>query len=469
MRKCGIAVVIISFFLINNFCFANQNKRIIKVVTSPDYQPFSFYKDGKLSGLEIDLLSLIEKNSDFKFEIHTIDFNGIIAGVNSGKFDMAISGISKTASRMKNVDFSVDYYSNKISIISKKNTGEFINIVDLSGKIIGVQSGTEAEKLLNEKFNNSETEIISISNNSSLISMLESDKIEMIVADKFFIDSIIANLANIFSSVIKRENGEEIIVNFAIIFNKKFEYSQQISSIVSELIANGEIDKLKNKWLIQNKKNELDLVKRYLWVCSGAIYTLSYTVFAFILSFFISLFLTFARYSDIKLFKMFVSIYVSIIRGTPLLLQLSILYFIIPQIFKINLSVFNACVAALAINSSAYLAEIFRSGVQSIHYSQFEIAINLNFTKLQMYRDIIIPQVLKRNVPNFLNEIISLIKESSIVSFIGGVDIMKRANIVAMEKYDYFGPLLVAGFTYYIISFSLEMLVKVVEKRNFAI
>jgi len=157
--------------------------------------------------------------------------------------------------------------------------------------------------------------------------------------------------------------------------------------------------------------------------------------------------------------------YVSIIRGTPLLLQMSFVYFGLSKILGVNLSVFTSAVIALSFNSAGYVIEIIRSGIRAIDAGQFDACKSLNLSKYQAIKDIYIPQVVHNIFPALINEFISIIKESSIVSIFGGFEIMKRTNLVIAEYYSYFTPLVVAGLSYYIMTFSLELLAHWWEKR----
>ena len=175
--------------------------------------------------------------------------------------------------------------------------------------------------------------------------------------------------------------------------------------------------------------------------------------------------LTLMIYSGNKLLFYIARSYVSIIRGTPLLLQMSLVYFGLSKFTGINLSVFFACVIAMSLNSAAYLTEIIRSGVRSIDAAQFEACKSLNIPKYLAIKDIYIPQVVHNIFPALINEFIALIKESSMASVLGGYEIMKNTNIVIAEYYSYFTPLIVAGISYYIMTFTLEMFAHWWEKR----
>jgi len=158
--------------------------------------------------------------------------------------------------------------------------------------------------------------------------------------------------------------------------------------------------------------------------------------------------------------------YVSIIRGTPFILQLSFFYFAVPNALNIKLSVFSAGVLTLGLNSAAYIAEILRAGIQSLPKGQFEAAKTLRIPAWPMWKDIILPQVIRNVFPALTNEMISLLKETALVSTIGGMDLMRRAQSVAAEQFTYFAPLCIAGIYYYALVLLIETISKKIEKRG---
>lgn len=156
---------------------------------------------------------------------------------------------------------------------------------------------------------------------------------------------------------------------------------------------------------------------------------------------------------------------VSIFRGTPLLVQLSVFYFATPQLTGYKISAFEAAILSFSLNSGAYIAEIIRAGIQAIDKGQFEAAQALGLSHMTTMRFIILPQAIRNILPALVNEFISLLKESVIVSIIGEMDLLRRANIVAAEKYIYFEPLILIAVVYYALVTVLTFFMHRLEKR----
>lgn len=176
--------------------------------------------------------------------------------------------------------------------------------------------------------------------------------------------------------------------------------------------------------------------------------------------------LSMLKMSKIKPLSWIASIYIEIIRGTPLLLQLYVFYFVVPNAIKfIDLSEFTSVALALALNSAAYVAEIIRSGIQSVDRGQSEASRSLGLTKRQTMWRIIFPQAIKNILPSLCNEFIMVVKETSLAStfFIG--DLMTQYKVINGITYLAFEPLLIIGVIYFVLTFLLSKLVGVYERR----
>lgn len=156
----------------------------------------------------------------------------------------------------------------------------------------------------------------------------------------------------------------------------------------------------------------------------------------------------------------------SFLRATPLMLQLSFVYFSIPTLTGVRLNILSAGIITFSINSSAYLAEIMRAGIKSIPQGQFEAAKALKIQKFYLWKDIILPQVIRAISPALVGEIIALLKETALISTIGGMDIMRMAQIQAAEQFTYFVPLCMAGIYYYGLVLLIEWVGKKIEQRG---
>lgn len=202
------------------------------------------------------------------------------------------------------------------------------------------------------------------------------------------------------------------------------------------------------------------------YIIKGIVVTLEIAAVACILGFILGVLLSLVKLSGIKPLKWLADFYTSVFRGTPLVLQLIIIYMGIPQMFpEVKIDPMPAAILAFSLNSAAYISEIIRGGIMAVDKGQSEAAQALGVSYASMMKDIILPQALKNIIPALMNEFISLTKESAIVTVIGALDVMRRAYIVGGATFHYIEPLLIAGVIYYIIVLVLSYAGKLVEKR----
>lgn len=208
-----------------------------------------------------------------------------------------------------------------------------------------------------------------------------------------------------------------------------------------------------------------ELINNIYFIAQGTIVTLQYSVLSVFFGLIIGVFLSILKVGNNNIGRIIANIYTSIFRGTPLLIQLSIIYLALPQIFGIRLNVFSAGILAFSLNSGAYISEIIRAGISSVDNVQFEASKVLGISKFNMMKDIIMPQAIRNILPALINELINMLKESAIISFLGEYDLMKRAQIVAIEQYTYFFPMITAACCYYIMVTLLTYLATILERK----
>jgi polar amino acid transport system substrate-binding protein len=201
------------------------------------------------------------------------------------------------------------------------------------------------------------------------------------------------------------------------------------------------------------------------FILAGIPITLIFTISSVFLGLIWGAVLSLFKISNLKLLEWFAFIYTSVFRGTPLLLQLSLVYYATPQLTGYNITPYQAGVLTFTLNSGAYMSETIRAGIQAVDKGQREAAMSLGVPYPLMMWDIIMPQALRNILPALVNETIGLLKDSSLVSTIGVVEILRAAQIVGSNKYIYFEPLIFAGVIYYVLVMGLTYGAGALEKR----
>ncbi|MEG0798035.1 MAG: amino acid ABC transporter permease [Acidaminococcaceae bacterium] len=211
---------------------------------------------------------------------------------------------------------------------------------------------------------------------------------------------------------------------------------------------------------------DLDLVINALpLLLQGAGITLEISALSVGFGLLIGMFVGVARLSSMKLVRYAANVYVDFIRGTPLLVQIFLVYFALPLITGSRIDPFIAAISACSINSGAYVAEIFRGGIQSIDPGQMEAGRSLGLTWVQTMRYVIMPQAFKRIIPPLGNEFIAMLKDSSLVSVIGFEELTRRGQLIIARTYASFEIWLAVAFIYLIMTFTIARLVARLERR----
>ena len=175
--------------------------------------------------------------------------------------------------------------------------------------------------------------------------------------------------------------------------------------------------------------------------------------------------LSLMKLSKFKLPKVISSTYIEIFRGTPMMVQIALVYFGSYVVMGVNMDGFLAALIAVSLNSAAYVAEIIRSGIQSVEKGQWEASSSLGLSKGLTMRHIILPQAIKNILPALGNEFVTLIKETAVASTIGVVDLMRASTIVQSSSFQPFTPLAIVAVIYFIMTFTLSKLVGIFEGR----
>ncbi|KTD09205.1 transporter subunit: permease component of ABC superfamily transporter [Legionella gratiana] len=207
-----------------------------------------------------------------------------------------------------------------------------------------------------------------------------------------------------------------------------------------------------------------ELNQDILYIGEGILVTLTLLFGGLLIGTVLGTLLALLRYQGIM--KPLINGFISIMRGTPVILQLSFIYFAVPALIGIKANIMVAGLITFGLNSSAYIAEILRAGIDHLPKGQFEAAKTLHIPNFYLWKDIVLPQVIKNVLPAFINEMIALLKETALIATIGGMDLMRRAQSVAAEQFTYFIPLCIAGCYYYALVLLIEALGKKMEHRG---
>ncbi len=193
--------------------------------------------------------------------------------------------------------------------------------------------------------------------------------------------------------------------------------------------------------------------------------TLEFTALSTIVGFILGIIISIIKVSKITPLRWLANFYTSIFRGTPLLVQLFLIYYATPQLFNYKIPALNAAVITFGLNSAAYISEVLRGGIEAIDKGQQEAAMALGVPYFNTMFDIIFPQALKHVLPGLVNESIALLKDSSMVATIGVMDVLRASETIMNTTFIPFEPLILGALIYYVLVGILTCIAKVLERR----
>ncbi|WP_267838003.1 ABC transporter permease subunit [Staphylococcus aureus] len=438
----------------------------LRVGLSADYAPMEFEHtvNGKTeyAGVDIDLAKKIAKDNNLKLKIVNMSFDSLLGALKTGKIDIIISGMTSTPERKEQVDFSDSYMMTKnIMLVKKDKVNEYKDIKDFNNKKVGAQKGTEQEKIAQTEIENAS--ITSLSRLPDVILALKSGKVEGAVVEKPVAEAYLKQNPKLGISNVKFNEEEKDTVIAVPKDSPKL--LSQINKTIKEVKDKGLIDKY-----MTNAANAMNddsgFISKYgSFFLKGIKITILISLIGVALGSILGAFVALMKLSKIKIISWIASIYIEILRGTPMLVQVFIVFFGITAALGLDISALVCGTIALVINSSAYIAEIIRAGINAVDKGQMEAARSLGLNYRQTMKSVIMPQAIKNILPALGNEFVTLIKESSIVSTIGVGEIMFNAQVVQGISFDPFTPLIVAAALYFVLTFVLTRIMNMIEGR----
>lgn len=445
---------------------AIKKRGYIIVGLSADYAPLEFHATvngtDQIVGADVSLAKQIAKDMGVQLQIKEMGFDGLIGAMKTGKVDMVISGMSDTAERRKQVNFSESYTGEKnVMVIRKADAKKYKNISDFAGAKVGVQTQSLQETLARQQLPGAK--IVQLEKANGVISQVETGKVDAGVMADTIANSYVARISSL--QTVDPHFAAPITKTAVAIPKGDTALTNQINKTVRKVKKHNWYNKkyLPAAYKLQDQKASF-WQKYGGYFFKGARNTLLFALITVIGGTIIGSLLAFMRRGKNIVLKAIAVAYIEFIRGTPLMVQAFMVFFG-TQVLGLNLSAFFAGAIAMVINSGAYVAEIIRSGLSSIPVGQSEAARSLGLSNSLTMRYVVFPQALRNIWPALGNEFITDIKESSVLSVIGATDLMFEGQNVQGASFEPFLPIVIVAIFYFVMTFVLSRLLSLVEKR----
>lgn len=429
----------------------------------------------RLIGFEVDLVHALGRELKRTPHLVQVAWEGLIPALLRGDLDVAINGLEITPERQAAIDFSRPYYVFSQQMAARKGDSSIRRFEDLKGKRVGTLAASVSERML-QRLGGVEIKLY-----SDMFALYRDTALERI--DAVFVDLPIAAYYAPFEPGVQLV-GEPIGEGLYAIGIKKGnpQLKAEIDGALARLMANGELETILRKWRLWNDKQQplwdaqeqavanpqatdkATLLEQLPLLLKGAWVTVQLSSLAMALAICLGMTLTISRLYGPRPLAWLATAYVEIFRGTPLLIQLYLIYYGLPNL-GIKLEPMVAAVLGLGLNYAAYEAENYRAAIKSVPAGQIEAALSLGFSQWQKLRLVILPQAFRVALPPVTNDFVALFKDSSIVSVITMVELTKTYGMLASTTYDYIGLGVVTALLYFGISYPVSLFAQWLERR----
>lgn len=461
----------------NNIGLKEEGKLV--VATNAEFPPFEYLDGTEFKGIDMDIINEYGKFIDVEVEIKNMDFDASLLSVSTQKVDLAIAAITKNAKREETLSFSNSYYTaNQVIVVNEDsvyagitNKEDVLSLLSQNKAKIGCQRGTTGQYYIEgnsdwdfEGIKNSECK--TYDNGALAITDLKKENIDAVIIDEAPAQLYCAKMDNIkYLDIVLTQEEYCIAVAKG---NEKLLSS--LNEFIDKIKNDGTFDSIINTYFgDEGIKVETSNTKQMvLSVFKGLGVTFLITIVSFVLGILLGVLVGIvdgikSKNIFVKVIQKICQIYVSIFRGTPITVQLLIIYYVVFS----SIQPLVAAIVAFGLNSGAYVSEIIRGGINSIPKGQMEAGRSLGLSYPTVMRKIILPQAIKNSLPSLGNEFIALIKETSVVSFITVIDLYSAFRAIATASFDYKGIYLLMGVVYFVIVFGISIILKLIEKKVF--
>lgn len=459
---------------------ATPKKKKYKISSDSSFAPFVFQNDqNKYTGIDMELIKAIAKDQGFTLEISNPGFDAAVSDVQNGNADGMIAGMTVTDARKATFDFSDPYYTTN-SILAVQESSKISSYEDLKGKTVGVKNGTASQTFLEENKSKYGYKIKTFSDGASMYDSLNSGSVAAIMDDEPVIKYAIKQGRKFKTPIEGTPSGQ---VAFAVQKDSNPELIEMFNNGLANLKESGEYQKILDKYLSSDSEESTEstsvdettiwglLQNNYKQLLSGLGVTIALALLSFAIAMVIGIIFGMFSVSPYKWLRWTAEIFVDVIRGIPLMILAAFIFWGIPNLIESMtghqspINDFLAGTIALSLNAAAYIAEIVRGGIQAVPAGQMEASRSLGISYSKTMRKIILPQATKLMLPNFVNQFVIALKDTTIVSAIGLVELFQTGKIIIARNYQSFKMYAILAVFYLVIITLLTRFAKQLEKR----
>lgn len=444
----------------------------------------------KIIGFEVDIAEALGKRLDMNPRFVQQQWDGLVPGLERGEYDAVIAGLEITQERLEKISFSSPYYYSTLSMTVRLDETRIRTPENLPARTVGTLKATLAERYLHEI---GVTDVKTYDNQAHPYIDLLLGRLDAVVMD--------TPIALYYAYGQQFHNVELASTKFPIAIGLRKDDTALLAAVndaLAKMRTDGTLKAIYQQWNLYNSSTadyfgdrnpvtnpNADKYREYLaavqtertfgeqlqqylsfvpLLLRGALVTLEISIASMAVAIVLGLMLAIVRVFGNRLLSWPAVAFIEVIRGTPLLIQLFIIFYGLPTL-GIRLTPFWAAVIGLGLNYAAYEAENYRAGIQAVPRGQLDAALALGLTRTQTIRKIVLPQAVRLVIPPVTNDFIALLKDSSLVSVITMVELTKVYGQLASTYYDYIGLGILVALIYFLMGLPIARLSRYVETR----
>ena len=458
---------------------ATPVKSSYTIVADSSFAPFEYQDEsGKYVGIDMELIKAIAEQQGFTITIQNPGFDAALNAVQAGQADAVIAGMSITDARKEIFDFSDAYYSSNI-LLAVKNGSDIASYEDLKGKTVGAKNGTASYTFLESNKDKYGYTLKAFDEASGMYDSLNSGSIDALMDDEAVLLYAIQQGRDFATPVPGEKSGE---YGFAVKKGANPELIEMFNNGLAALVESGKYDEILNKYFNSTEETSattstvdettiIGLLKNnYGQLLSGLGITVGLALLSFAIAIIIGVIFGMFAVSPVKSLRVIASVFVDVVRGIPLMIVAAFIFWGIPNLIESitgqqsPINDFVAGTIALSLNSGAYIAEIVRGGIQAVPVGQMEASRSLGISYGTTMRKIILPQAGKIMLPNFINQFVITLKDTTIISAIGLVELFQAGKIIIARNYQSFRMYAILAIIYLVVITLLTRLARKLEK-----
>ncbi|NQM12699.1 ABC transporter substrate-binding protein/permease [Streptococcus suis] len=499
--KHKISILLLSLLAVFSITTGVKADEYLRVGMEAAYAPFNWTQEDDsngavpiegtnqfANGYDVQVAKKIAESMNKELLVVKTKWEGLVPALTSGKIDMIIAGMSPTEERKKEIAFSDSYYTSIPTLVVRSDSqyADATNLSDFAGAKITAQQGVYLYDLI-DQIEGADKQT-AMGDFSQIRQALEAGVIDAYVSERP--EGRTAEAANKAFKMIELTDGFETNaedVTIAVGMRKDDTRITQVNEVLAAFSEADQIALMDN--MIENQPVEEAsaenpsffsqvwkiIVNNWQQLLRGTGMTLLIsilgTIIGTIIGLLIGVFRTAPKAANKvlaigqKLLGWIINVYIEVFRGTPMIVQSMVIYYGTAQAFGLNLDRTLAAIFIVSINTGAYMSEIVRGGIFAVDKGQFEAATALGFTHNQTMRKIVLPQVVRNILPATGNEFVINIKDTSVLNVISVVELYFSGNTVATQTYQYFQTFAVIAIIYFILTFTVTRILRIVEKR----